>query len=147
MTEPMQETYVAKSYLTSVVREEARAEFQKLADNVWAPAVGESIGRLIAEAAQVLEARCAALEAKIARLEEAAKEPRYKGVWVPDQTYTRGDFCTLGGIWHCDVVTTRMRPGTDASWTLALPKPRDGRDGKDAAPSEPPERRSVRSQR
>ena len=88
-------------------------------------------------------------DAKLARLESAMQEFRYCGTWIDGRVYKRGNFVTLGAVWHCND-TTLSRPGTNNDWALAVPKPRDGRDGKDAtaeAPAETPERRTVRSRR
>ena len=59
----------------SLVRKKARAEFRKLADDIWAPAVGESIGRLLADATRTFEARCNALDARLNRLEQRPVSP------------------------------------------------------------------------
>ena len=99
-------------------------------------AVGEAIGTLLRES----EARVKALEAKINRLETAMAEFRFVGQWQEHKSYKAGNFVTLGAVWHANADTT-SRPGTDSDWTLAVPKPRDGRD------ATPPEPRTVRSHR
>ena len=109
------ETFVARSVIRAVVREEIKKHIDLLAE-----AVGISIGNLMQEA----EARF-------------LKQFSYKGVWQESMRYERGNFCSMGGVWHCNRTTT-ARPGTDDSWTLAVKSGRDGRDGKNAAPPERP---------
>jgi Collagen triple helix repeat (20 copies) len=57
----------------------------------------------------------------------------YRGVWVDNHEYVRGDCTTWGGSeWHCNETTT-TRPGESTkAWTLKVKRGRDGRDGKDA---------------
>ena len=92
------------------------------------------------------DAKFAALESKLTRLETAQQEFSYKGNWQEGKQYKRGNFVTLGSVWHANV-DTRSKPGSDSDWALVVPKPRDGRDGKDYVPPEPPERRTTRSHR
>jgi hypothetical protein len=129
---------------SSMVRAMVRAEIRKFADDILAPAIGQSISELMRES----EVRAAALEAKIVGLQDAMTQFAYKGAWTERQ-YRRGNFVSMcGQIYHANADTT-ARPGTDATWVLAVRSGRDGRDGKDAAPAEPPEPRkpTMRPQR
>jgi hypothetical protein len=85
------------------------------------------------------DAKLAGLESKLERFEAELAEFCYKGQWVEGTQYRRGNFVSLGAIWHANY-DTQSRPGADnTDWTLAVPK---GRDGKDGAP---PEQRAVRT--
>src|SRR5262245_56703675 len=106
-----------------------RAEIEKYFRDVIEPAVGEALGKAMAE-----------MDASVAAKPKAvATELTFKGHWHEGTQYERGNFCSLGGIWHANKATT-SRPGTDDTWTLAIAR---GRDGKDAAPPEAPERRTA----
>jgi hypothetical protein len=120
-TAQVSESFVARSSIRATVR----AEIKQYADDTLAEAIGMAIGRLMRER-----------DAKIAALEAAMREFTFKGQWSEGREYKKGNFVTLGAIWHanCD---TNARPGTDQTWSLAIPKPKDGRDGRDAAPPEP----------
>jgi hypothetical protein len=67
--------------------------------------------------------RIDALEDRVHRLEAVVDrfgELKFCGVWQQLQQYERGNLCVLdGGMWHCEM-RTRSRPGTDASWRLAI---------------------------
>jgi uncharacterized small protein (DUF1192 family) len=90
---------------------------------------GEAFGReIVAELKRVIDPlrdRIAALEAKISRIEvtlEARGEMKYCGIWEEGREYSRGHFTTTAGsLWHAEQ-TTRSRPGTDATWRLAVKK-------------------------
>ena len=70
-----------------------------------------------------LAAKLARLEAKLTALEH--KKVFCRGVWDGSETYTEGDFATqAGSLWHCNVATSRSRPGTDDSWQLAVKRGR-----------------------
>jgi hypothetical protein len=86
---------------------------------------------------------------KLRSLEARLLEFAYRGQWVENRQYRRGNFVTLGSVWHA-AVDTRSKPGTDSDWTLVIPKPRDGadgKDGKDAPPADTPAQRAVHSGR
>ena len=106
-----------------------RAELKRFADDTLV----EVMGRVVAEVYRETDAKIAALEAKLA-------EFTYKGAWTEGRQYKRGNFVTAGSVWHANA-DTRSRPGVDSDWSLALPKPRDGRDG--MPPPEPPEPRAA----
>lgn len=60
--------------------------------------------------------------ALLRRVEALEQRPtlKYSGVWMKGLIYSPGEFCTLqGSLWHCSRQTT-SRPGTDATWTLAV---------------------------
>jgi len=135
------------------------AREQALHPTVEAPATVATRGKDISEADVVLKdailalstftdqmnernkernAKIDALEKKVAELEESTERRiahveseavSYKGVWDEHMQYNRGEFVTCGGsMWHCNA-STRSRPGTDGTFTLAVKK---GRDAKDA---------------
>ncbi|MPZ36600.1 MAG: hypothetical protein GEU95_00825 [Rhizobiales bacterium] len=65
---------------------------------------------------------------KIKELRQSMPAMKYVGVWVPDADYRQGNFVTdHGALWHANT-TTRSRPGTDSSWTLAVKKGKDARN-------------------
>jgi hypothetical protein len=67
-----------------------------------------------------LRVQIAALEARVAAL-EARGELKYLGIWQPDQTYQRGNFCTLGGaLWHAEMRKPRADPEGDSTWKFAV---------------------------
>ena|SRR5437762_13945090 len=77
--------------------------------SVIAPIIANFVGKAIAP-----------LQTRIREL-EAGGGIRYQGTWQAPNDYSRGMMVTFdGGIWHCNVVTTRDKPGTSSSWTLAL---------------------------
>lgn len=53
----------------------------------------------------------------------------YRGVYVPDAKYGRGDCVTAGGsLWHCNAETAD-RPGAGSpAWTLAVKRGRDAKE-------------------
>lgn len=64
-------------------------------------------------------------DARIRALETKGAALRYCGTWKADRDYSEGNFATEdGSIWHANCATT-SRPGTDASWTLAVKHGRD----------------------
>lgn len=72
-----------------------------------------------------LDARCGALEARIYALEKKGAALRYCGAYDAGNAYAEGNFVTHdGSIWHANAATT-SRPGTDATWTLAVKHGRD----------------------
>ncbi|MBI4290584.1 MAG: carbohydrate-binding family V/XII protein [Betaproteobacteria bacterium] len=69
--------------------------------------------------------RIAALEARMTEVEARAASLRYCGVWEEGSAYAQGNFVThSGSVWHANTTTT-SRPGTDATWTLAVKHGRD----------------------
>lgn len=107
--------------------------------------MAEAIGRAIAE---VVEGRCAPLEAQINGLRTAMEQFKFMGAWVEGDQYRTGNFCSHGGaIFHC-CADTKSKPGNDdKSWLLVVPRARDGRDGKDGKDFTPPELSAQRSAR
>jgi hypothetical protein len=82
---------------------------------------------------EALKERAAIAEAKLAEIEERG-EVAYRGVWVHDTEYRRGNLVTdHGAMWVC-LADTRERPGGGAAWKLAVK-------------SADPERRTTRSHR
>lgn len=67
------------------------------------------------------------LDSRIAEM-EAKKSIEYRGIWSSSEYYCKGDFVTWGGsMWHANT-NTRSKPGTDATWRMAV------KSGKDAKP-------------
>jgi hypothetical protein len=98
---------------------------------------------------QETDAKIAALEAKLARVEAAAAGFRFLGLWREGERYAPGDVVSIPacGIYRC-TRDTMARPDHDGvGWELLAKSGRDGRDGRDAPLSEPPEQRAVRSAR
>jgi hypothetical protein len=124
--------------MTEAVRAVIHAEML----DTYAPLLGELIGELI-------EKRCAPLEAKIAKLEAAQSQSfKYLGTWEEGREYQKGCFVSHGGsIHHCLSDNRDTKPGNgSAAWVVAVPRARDGRDGKDAPAlkqSEPEQRRPT----
>jgi hypothetical protein len=81
---------------------------------------------------RTVNARCAALETKIALLER--RNFSYQGVWKEGKIYSPGQFVTYSGsLWHSNIFHNTQRPGDgDAAWQLAVKQGERGRDGKDA---------------
>ena len=110
-------------------------------------AFAELMGRVVAAIYQETDTKITALEAKIARLEAAMQEFKFVGQWQDFKTYKAGNFVSMGGQIYYANSDTKLRPGTDATWTLACKSGRDGRDGKDFVPQEQPEQRTVKTRR
>jgi hypothetical protein len=113
--------------------------------------IAQAIGIVIAEVHRETDAKIAALNAKIARLETAMEQFKFKSAWVEGDQYRAGNFCSHGGaIFHC-CADTKSKPGNDdKSWLLVVPRARDGRDGKDGkdfTPLELSAQRTVKSAR
>ena len=74
-----------------------------------------------------------ALRARVKDLEQQSKQSKgmkYCGVWSPVEQYDAGDCVTQdGSVWHANQ-TTRSKPGTDNSFTLAVKRGRDGKDSR-----------------
>jgi hypothetical protein len=94
----------------------------------------QTMAMIVAAITNEMDAKLTALEARLA-------EFAFRGAWIEGRQYKRGNFVTLGSVWHA-AVDTRSKPGTDSDWVLVMSKPRDG---KDAPLPEPPEPRTVRS--
>ena len=76
---------------------------------------GESFGREIVE---IIKGYLANFEKRLAALE--ATTLKYSGTYVEGKTYRRGEFTTCqGSLWHCEEQTS-SRPGSDATWRLAV---------------------------
>lgn len=57
----------------------------------------------------------------------------YRGVYLENKTYDRGDCVTWGGSeWHCNEMTTTKPGDGSKAWTLKVKRGRDGKDGRDA---------------
>lgn len=90
----------------------------KAVGDKMAGAVKSYIGRL-------LDSRIGDLEARIYAVEKKSAALRYCGTWDASNAYEQGNFATHdGSVWHANAATT-SRPGTDASWTLAVKHGRD----------------------
>jgi hypothetical protein len=135
------ERYIAQSAVRSMIAATIRAnniETEK--------AVGEALRVVIGELKREAEARCAALEAQINRLQSAVEQFRYVGQWE-QKPYRAGNFVTFAsGIWHANN-DTRERPGVNGDWSVAVPKGRDGKDFTPPPPASPGGPRSVRTAR
>jgi hypothetical protein len=107
----------------------------------------EMMGHVVAAIHQETDAKIAALEIKITRLQAAMSEFKFVGQWQEHKSYKTGNFCSTGGqVWHANA-DTDSRPGIDSTWTLAVKSGRDGRDGRDAVPPAPTEPRTTKSHR
>ena len=95
--------------------------------------VYDAAGKLVgAERAEALDGsgsveRGSSVEARLIALETKAAAMRYCGTWRAGNSYVEGNFMTAeGSIWHANRKTS-SRPGTDATWTLAVKHGRDAR--------------------
>lgn len=73
---------------------------------------------------------------RVQRLEErmaAASGLRYLGTHDPGECYEVGDGVTCGGSLWVARSRTSSKPGTDATWQLAVKHGRDGRDARATA--------------
>jgi hypothetical protein len=113
----------------TITRDTIRTEIQNYVDTVLAEAIGKAIGQLMSEAN--------------AKMEAAMKEFTYRGQWNEGRLYRKGNFVSLGAVWHANT-DTQSRPGMDGDWAMAIAKPKDGRDG---VPPPEPEPRTVRAAR
>ena len=98
---------------------------------------GKELGQAIVESVKAyvdrtVNARCAALETKIALLEQ--RDFSYQGVWKDGKIYGVGQFVTYdGSLWHSNIFHNTQQPGNgNAAWTLCVRRGERGRDGKDA---------------
>lgn len=112
-----------------------KAELSEFMAKTLAP-VFESILKRFAR----IEERAAETERRSAqrvqRLEErmaAASGLRYLGTHDPGEVYEPGDGVTCGGSLWVARSRTSSKPGTDATWQLAVKHGRDGRDARGAA--------------
>ena len=103
----------------------------------------ETMGLVVAAINKETDAKIAALQTQIKRL-EAGMELKF-GQWQPGQ-YKAGSIVSIPalGIYRA-VDDTAAHPSKSASWQLLLKAGRDGRDGRDAV--EPPAQRTARSSR
>jgi hypothetical protein len=84
---------------------------------------GAEFGRQMAievkNALAPLTGKIAAFEKRIAQL-ELCGEVKHVGIWREGAEYLPGNFTTTNGsLWHCEQ-PTRSRPGTDATWKMAV---------------------------
>ena len=79
-----------------------------------------AIGRLV-RAVELIED----MAARIEDLER--KQPQYRGTWKAGCMYSQGSFITHDGSVFCAMQDTDTKPGTDATWQLAVKRGRDGR--------------------
>jgi hypothetical protein len=80
-----------------------------------------------------VDRRCAALETKIALLEQRSLS--YQGVWKDGKVYGLGNFVTFdGALWHSNIFHNKQQPGDgNAAWSLAVRRGERGRDARSAA--------------
>lgn len=72
------------------------------------------------------------LRARVAALEQAQQQMKYRGVWQPAETYEKGNFATYdGSLWAC-IADAPGKPGVHG-WQLAAKKGRDGADAREHA--------------
>jgi hypothetical protein len=72
------------------------------------------------DAMKTEKGRSAALEARVAQLEQQPPSPHYQGVFQEEKTYSRGSMVTKGGgLWLALEDTTRV-PGRSADWRLVV---------------------------
>lgn len=56
----------------------------------------------------------------------------YRDIFKDGTEYERGDVVTWGGsAWHCQVDSTKAKPGNSPDWKLMVKEGRAGKDGKD----------------
>jgi hypothetical protein len=68
----------------------------------------------------ILVAKIAALEARIACLEQRTHDVKFCGAWVEDHEYKAGNLTvSSGSLWSAQA-QTKSRPGTDANWQLCV---------------------------
>lgn len=94
---------------------------------------GEEFGQAILEAIKsYVDGRCAALETKIALLEQRSFS--YQGVWKDGKVYGVGQFVTYdGSLWHSNIFHNTQQPGDgNAAWTLCVRRGERGRDAKES---------------
>ena len=88
------------------------------------------IGRLMERAGHAVREALEPLQKKIGELEQRIGQMKYHGPWQAKRTYVTGSFVTSdGSVWHANE-DTFSRPGTDATWTLACKRGRDGKSVK-----------------
>jgi hypothetical protein len=89
----------------------------------------EGVAKKIMPYFDELFAHVDALKARISEL-EARPSFEYQGTWDATKTYTVGDFVTSSGsLWHAEMISTGVRPGSGSAWKLAV---KHGQNGKDA---------------
>jgi hypothetical protein len=52
---------------------------------------------------------------------------KYRGIWNADNQYNEGDFVTDKGSMWCCLASTRLRPGSNQDWQLAVKRGRDAK--------------------
>jgi hypothetical protein len=83
-----------------------------------ADAIGQVIGTTARELEADFQARQAALEARLARL-EAMPRLRYCGIWKPETTYSAESLTTHSGSLWLSRAATSERPGAGSTqWQL-----------------------------
>ena len=70
----------------------------------------------------------AAIEKRFADLVVRTFADTYKGVYKPDELYTRGVLTTWGGSLFLAKSDTKDKPGESASWQLVVKRGADGKD-------------------
>ncbi len=84
--------------------------------------------------------RIAELEQRLSELEARTEHLKYAGVWSAQSQYQAGNFVTdHGSLWHANIQSTGLRPGSGAAWTLAAKAGRDGKDARDEGSNARPE--------
>jgi hypothetical protein len=78
----------------------------------------EMVGEVLGEALRLRDERIAALEQRLAKLEES-KRLSYRGVFAPAERYEAGDYVTHASSLWCCLRDTSDSPGRSASWRLA----------------------------
>ena len=85
----------------------------------WGQQLGETFIDGLKKALKKRDAAISALERRIMQL-ELRGEVKYVGIWREGTEYLPGNFTTTNGcLWHCEQ-PTRSRPGTDATWKMAV---------------------------
>lgn len=78
-----------------------------------------------------VQKQIAALEKRIAELEQQPRGLKYCGAWAATETYATGDVVTdKGAMWVSTPALTHAkgRPAESRDWTLCVKAGRDGRD-------------------
>jgi len=70
----------------------------------------------------------AIVEERAAEISVRTFADTYKGVYKPDELYTRGVLTTWGGSLFLAKADTKDKPGESASWQLVVKRGADGKD-------------------
>lgn len=93
-----------------------------------AAAFGRNVGRAIKGQVAPIREALAALEARLAKLEEAPQRKFYRGTFKSGEFYREGEAVThKGSLWIALADTSADPGGQQSGWQLAVKRGRDGR--------------------